>query len=230
MGARRLATAAAVVAFAASGCGGDEPPPFKEVKQPSTTSSAPTPIASGAEDPLAHLSSSQREALASLVTARAALTARGDAVAAAGTDAGKLVERADAGFAAPSGSTPEVRRLAAALTAFGTAMNSIAANPDLLPQLSTQLRLRFAALAKKQPAVAAHVLDAKEEVDAVIHALRALRTKIDDVASTVKEQSSASKLDASVLGDAIGAGSESTTAALNGVDQAMEIGVRALAG
>jgi hypothetical protein len=216
--------------LAAAGCGGDEPAPFKEVKGPSTTTSAPVQSsAAGSEDPLAELTSGQRRALASLVTAQAALVERGDAVAAAGSDADKLVARVDEGFAAPSGSTPEVRRLAAALSAFGASVDSIAGDPDLLPQLSTQLQLRFNALQKKQPTAAAHVLDAKQQVDSVIQALPGLRMKIDQVVTTVKRQSSEVEIDAGELGDAIGAGSESATAALNGVNQAVQIGVRALA-
>jgi hypothetical protein len=230
MGACRLAIAAAVAALAASGCGGDEPAPFKEVKQPSTTTSAPTPsVATGSEDPLAALTAGQRKALASLVTAQAALAERGDAVASANTDADKLVQKADEGFASPSGSAPEVRRLAAALTAFGTAVDSIAGDPDLLPQLSTQLQLRFTALQKEEPTAAAHVLDAKQQVDSIIQALPGLRLQLDNAISRVKTQRSEVELDASVLSDAIDTGAESATAALNGVNQAVEIGVRALA-
>jgi hypothetical protein len=230
MRARGLALGAVIAALAAAGCGGDEPAPFKEVKKPATTTSSATPsVPSGSEDPLAELSTDQRKALAALVTAQADLSERGDAVASAGTDADKLVERVDEGFAAPSGSAPDVRRLAVALTSFAAATEAIAANTDLLPQLSTQLQLRYAALAKKRPTVAAHVLDVKEKVDTVIRALPGLRTKIDDAASNVREQLSAVELDAGRLGDAIEAGAESTTSALNGVNQAVDLGVRTLA-
>lgn len=230
MGAGRLAIAATVAALAAAACGGDEPAPFKEVKQPSTTTLAPAPgVATGRGDPLAELAPGQRKALASLVAAQATLASRADAVATAATNAGKLVSRIDDGFAAPSGSTPEVRRLAAALTAFGAAMDSVAGDPELLPQLSTRLQLRYAAIAKKQPIEAAPVLDAKRQIDSVIQALPGLRIKLGEAIARVKAQSSEAEIDARVLGDAIDAGSESATAALNGVNQAVEIGVRALA-
>ena len=229
MGARRLAIAAAVAALAASGCGGDEPAPFKEVKQPTATTptaTADTPMTDA--DPLASLSAKQQEALASLVTAQAGLAERGDALGSAGAEADKLVRRIDDGFAAPSGSAPEVRRLATALTSFASATGSIAEETDLLPALSTQLQLRFRALAKKHPTVAAHVLDAKSEVDNAIQTLAGLRRKLDSYASDVKDQLSAAELDVQ-LGETIVAASESKSVVLDEVNQAVDMGVRALA-
>jgi hypothetical protein len=231
MSARGLATCAAITALAVAGCGGDEPAPFKEVKQPTATTPTPTatvdtPMTDA--DPLASLSAKQQQALASLVTAQAGLAARGDALGSAGADADKLVNRIKAGFTAPSGSAPEVRRLATALTSFAAATGSIAEETDLLPALSTQLQLRFAALAKKQPTVAAHVLDAKREVDNAIQTLAGLRLKLDSYASDVKDQLSAVELDAH-LGETIGAASESKSVVLGEVNQAVDMGVRALA-
>jgi hypothetical protein len=179
-------------------------------------------------EPLASLSAKQQEALASLVTAQAGLAERGDALGTAGADADKLVKRINDGFAAPSGSAPEVRRLATALTSFASATGSIAEETDLLPALSTQLQLRFAALAKKHPTVAAHVLDAKREVDNAIRTLPGLRLKLDSYASDVKDQLSATELDVH-LGETIGAASESKSVVLDEVNQAVDMGVRALA-
>src|SRR4051812_39847422 len=89
MGARGLATGAAVVALAAAGCGGDEPAPFKEVKQPATTtSSAGVAVAETTpSDALTVLSSEQQKALAALPRAQDALIQRGDAVANTEADA-----------------------------------------------------------------------------------------------------------------------------------------------
>jgi hypothetical protein len=229
MGARGLATCAAIAALAVAGCGGDEPAPFKEVKQPTATTPTATVDTPATDmDPLAVLPAKQRKALAALVAAQADLAKRGDALGSAGADADKLVNRIDAGFAAPSGSSPEVRRLATALTAFAAATGSIAEDTDLLPALSTQLKLRFAALAKKRPAAAAHVLGAKRQVDEAIQALPGLRMKLDSYATDVKEQLSAVELDAS-LGDTIGAASESMNVVLEDVNRAVATGARALA-
>ena len=230
MGARGLATCAAIAALAVAGCGGDEPAPFKEVKQPTATTPTTTvdTTATGS-DPLAALSANQRKALALLASAQADLIQRGDAVASAGTDASKLVARVDAGYTPPSGSAPEVRRLATALSAFATDVGPIATEQDLLPQLSAQLQARYAALAKKQPTAAAHVLDAKDEVDSVIKALPGLRDKVDEAATAAKKQLAEAELDADALDQAIMDGSAGATAALNGVNQAMGLGVRALA-
>src|SRR4051812_36655800 len=94
MGARGLATGAAVVALAVAGCGDDEPAPFKDVKQATTTTSSSAGVAvrepTPANEALAGLSSEQRKALAALAGAQDALIQRADAVAATGTDAGKL--------------------------------------------------------------------------------------------------------------------------------------------
>lgn len=230
MGARGLATCAAIAALAMSGCGGSEPAPFREVKQPTATTPTTTvnTTATGS-DPLAVLSAKQRKALALLAGAQADLAQRGDAVASAGTDASKLVDRVDAGYAAPSGSAPEVRRLVTALNAFATDVGPIATEQDMLPRLSAQLRARYAALAKKQPSAASHVLDAKDEVDSVIRALPSLRDKVDAAATVAKKQLTEPELDADALGQAITDGSAGATAALNGVNQAVDLGVRALA-
>jgi hypothetical protein len=220
----------AIAALAAVGCGGDEPAPFKEVKQPTaTTPTATVDTPATDADPLAALSAKQRAALATLASAQADLAQRGDAVAAAGTDAGKLVDRVKAGYTPPSGSAPEVRRLVTALNTFAGRIEPIATSSDLLPQLSTQLKTRYAELAKKKPSLAAHVLDAKSEVDSVIGALPGLRAKVDEAATTAKKQLSAAELDADALDEAITSGSASVTAALNGVNQAVDMGVRALA-
>jgi hypothetical protein len=230
MGACGLATCAAIAAIAMAGCGGDEPAPFKEVKQPTATTPTATVDTPAADaDPLAALSAKQRQALGALASAQAALAQRGDAVAAAGTDAGKLVDRVNAGYTPPSGSAPEVRRLVTALKAFAGGIGPIATNTELLPRLSTQLRTRFAELAKKRPSLAAHVLDAKAEVDSVIGALPGLQNKVDEAATTAKKQLSAAELDPDALDEAITSGSASTTAALNGVNQAVDTGLRALA-
>ena len=235
MSARGLATCAAITALAVAGCGGDEPAPFKDVKQPTATTTTPMPTPTATvdtpmtdADPLASLSAKQQQALASLVTAQAGLAERGDALGSAGADADKLVQRINNGFAAPSGSVPEVRRLATALTSFAAATGSIAEQMDLLPALSTQLELRFAALAKKRPTLAAHVLNAKREVDNAIQTLPGLRVKLDSYASEVRDQLSAAELDAH-LGETIGAASESKAVVLDEVNQAVDLGVRALA-
>jgi hypothetical protein len=230
MSARRLATCATIAALAVAGCGGDEPAPFKEVKQ----STATTPVATVETpmtdaDPLAALPAKLQSALVGLTRAQADLAARGDAVAAAGTDASKLVERIHSGYMPPSGSAPEVGRLVTALNAFATAVGPIATDAALLPQLSAQLRERYAQLAKKQPSLAAHVLDAKTEVDSTIGALPGLRNKVDEAAAAAKEQLSEVELDADALDEAITSGSAGATAALNGVNQAVDLGVRALA-
>src|SRR3954470_24377993 len=130
------AITATLAALAIAGCGSDEPKPFKEVKQ--ATATATTPSAAVGEpgpsaDPRAGLSQRQRSALAPLVAAEEALVRRGDAVASAGTAADQVVQRVQGGYAAPSGSTPEVRRLAAALGSFSGALAAIAAQDDLLP-------------------------------------------------------------------------------------------------
>src|SRR4051812_1850918 len=204
MSARRLATCAAIMALAVAGCGGDEPAPFKEVTQPTaTTPTATVDTPTTDSDPLAALSAKQQKALAVLTSAQADLAARGGAVAAAGTDASKLVDRVDSGYTPPSGSAPEVRRLVTALNAFATEVGPIATNPGLLPQLSAQLRQRYAQLAKKQPSVAAHVLDAKTEVDSTIGALPGLRSKVDEAAAAAKKQLSEAELDADALDEAI---------------------------
>jgi hypothetical protein len=230
MSARGLATCAAIAALTVAGCGGDEPAPFKEVKQPTAstpTATVDTPATDA--DPLAALSAKQRKALAILASAQAGLAQRGDAVAVAGTDASKLVDRVAAGYTPPSGAVPELRRLVTALSAFATDVGPIATDEELLPQLSTQLQERYTALAKKRPSLAAHVLDAKDEVDSVIAALPGLRDKVDDAAATAKKQLSAAELDADALDQAITNGSAGVTAALNGVNQAVDLGVRALA-
>jgi hypothetical protein len=233
MRARGLALGAAITLLAIAGCGGDEPPPFKEVKQPATTGSTGPSATVGEPAPdtgvLATLAPRQQKALAGLAAAQAALAERGDAVASTGTDADKLVKRMDAGFEPPSGSAPEVRRLSAALTAFGTSLAAIAGQDDLMPALSAELELRYEQLVKSKPSAAAHVLDAKQEVDATLDALTGLRRKVDDAAAEAKRQLSELKLDGDALGEAITNGSESATAALNGVNQAVDAGIKALA-
>lgn len=233
MRTRGLALGAAISVLAVAGCGGDEPPPFTEVKQPATTSSATPSVAVGEPNPgaglLAALAPRQQKALAGLAAAQAALAERGDAVASTGTDADKLVNRVDAGFEPPSGSAPEVRRLSTALTAFGTSLAAIAGQDDLMPALSAQLQLRYEQLVKSKPAVAAHVLDAKQEVDSILGALTGLKRNVDDAAAEAKGQLSKVQLDADALDEAITNGSRSATAALNGVNQAVDVGIRALA-
>jgi len=230
MSARGLATCGAITALALAGCGGDEPAPFKEVGQPTATTptaTVDTPMTDA--DPLAALPAKQQSALAGLTRAQTDLAARGDAVAAAGTDASKLVDRIHSGYTPPSGSAPEVRRLVTALNAFATQVGPIATDAALLPRLSAQLRQRYAQLAKKQPSLAAHVLDAKTEVDSTIGALPGLRNKVDEAAAAARNQLSEVELDADALDEAITSGSAGATAALNGVNQAVDMGMRALA-
>ena len=234
MAARGLALGAVLAALAVTGCGGDDPAPFKEARKPATTTSASAPSVAVGEpnagaDALAALQPRQRRALAALVGAQTALVERGDAVANAGTDADKLVKRVDAGFEVPAGSASEVRRLSAALTAFSTALAGIATQDDLLPALSAQLDERYRQIVKRRPTVAAHVLDAKEEVDSTVDALAELRTKVDDAATEAEDQLGEVTLDADALDDAITNGSQSSTEALNGVNLAVEQGIRALA-
>jgi hypothetical protein len=232
MGASRLVPAVLLFALAAAGCGSGEGK-FTSVPQAATTTTSSSPSVT-ATDPgndslLAGLRPQEQKALASLVQAQAALTQRGDAVATAGTNLDKVVGRIAAGYTAPSGpSTPEVARLASALTAFGSTLAPIATQPQLLPQLSSQLEQRYTHLAKSRPAVAARLLDAKQQVDAIVEALPGLQQDIENAAAKAKSQSRQTALDAQTLDDAIKSGAESTTSALNGVNQAVQTGLAAL--
>lgn len=232
MAARRLAIGAAALTLAAAGCGGDKPLPFKEVEKPAATATTPS-VAVGEPAPggdaLAALGARQRAALAPVVAAQRGLVQRGDALARAGMDADKVVQRVHAGYAAPSGSTPEVGRLADALGAFATALNGFATRADLLPQMSSQLKLRYARLVKTRPHVAAHVLEAKQEVDAIVAELPRQGKAVEDAAAQARSQSKEDTLDADTLETAISAGSAGATSALNGVNQAIDAGVAALA-
>jgi hypothetical protein len=232
MGASRLVPAVLSLALVAAGCGSGEGK-FTSVPQSKTTATSSSPSVT-ATDPgndslLAGLQPREQKALASLVQAQAALTVRGDAVATAGTNLDKVVGRIAAGYSAPSGpSTPEVRRLADALTAFGSTLAPIASQPELLPQLSAELARRYEGLAKRRPAVAARLLDAKQQVDAIVEALPGLQSDVEAAASKAKSQASETTLNAEALDEAIKSGSQSTTTALNGVNQAVETGLAAL--
>jgi hypothetical protein len=226
------AITATLAALSIAGCGSHEPQPFKEVKQPTATATTPSATVGDpgpSADRLAGLSQRQRSVLTGLVAAEEALVRRGDAVASAGTAADQVIQRVQSGYAAPSGSTPEVRRLADALGSFSGALEAIAAQDDLLPRLSVQLRLRSERLVKTRPPSAAHLLEAKREVDATLGALPRLRQGVDDAASNAKGQSSQATLDADALNEAVTSGTESATAALNGVTHAVDVGLQALA-
>jgi len=232
MHARAPATAALVAMLAFAGCGSKQPAPFKEVKQPSSVATtAPATVGGPSEDPgsVAALAPKQRADLTPLVNAHETLIARGDAVAAAGSDADKLVGKVGAGFAPPAGPVPEVGRLADALGSFSETLGAIATQADLMARLSTELQLRYQQLLRKQPASAARVLEAKQEVDSDAGALARLSRDVDDAAAKARALQSKDTLDADALEAVITAGSASATSALNGVNHALETGIRALA-
>ncbi|HEX4733709.1 MAG TPA: hypothetical protein VH247_04800, partial [Thermoleophilaceae bacterium] len=130
----------------------------------------------------------------------------------------------------PAGpSTPAVRRLADALDSFGTTLAPIATDPSLLPQLSAQLRQSYTRSVKSHPAAAARLLDAKQQVDALVQTLPGLQQALRTATAKARAQASATTLDARTLDTVIQTGSESATSALNGVNQAMDAGIRALA-
>lgn len=237
MGASRLAAGAVALALGAAGCSSSDST-YTAVDQATTatrtttttTATTPTDTATGATDPLAGLPAREQKALASLAGAQAALEQRGNAVANAGTAAGKVVQRISAGYNAPPGpSTPAVRRLADALDAFSTTLAPVATDPSLLPQLSAALRQSYTRSVKSHPAAAARLLSAKQQVDAVVEALPGLQQTLRTATAKARAQADATKLDANTLDDVIRNGSESATSALNGVNQAMDAGLRALA-
>jgi hypothetical protein len=231
MGASRLAAGAVIAALVTAGCGGGkEPPPFKEVKPSTTSQSTPAPVTQpDSTETLAGLTPREQRALAPLVQAQTGLTQMGDAVATAGTDVDKVVQRIASGYTAPTGaSTPEVRRLANALTGFETALVRMANDPNLLPQLSQQLEQRSVEFAKKRPSSAASLANAKQQLDSLIAALPGLQRGLEAAASKARAQASAVSLDAQTLDDAVKNGSTSATSALNGLNDAIEGGVRAL--
>jgi hypothetical protein len=235
MGASRLALCALAVALAVGGCGTSDST-YTAVQQTTTatqattTTPADTATDTAAASPLAGLPAPQQQALAALADAQAALEQRGNAVANAGTAADKVVQRIGSGYTPPAGPrTPEVRRLADALDAFGTALAPIATDPTLLPQLAAQLRQSYSRSVKSHPAAAARLLAAKQQVDAIVQTLPALQQTLRTATARARAQASATKLDAQTLDSVIQVGSESATSALNGVDQAMNAGIRALA-
>jgi hypothetical protein len=235
MRASRLAAGAVVLALGAAGCSSSDST-YTAVEQATTaapTATATTPTdttTAAAPDPLAGLPAREQKTLASLARAQAALEQRGNAVAAAGTAANKVVQRINSGYNAPPGpSTPAVRRLADALDAFGAALAPIASDPSLLPQLSGTLRQSYTRSAKSHPAAAARLLSAKQQVDSVAEALPGLQQTLRTAAAKARAQADAAKLDAGTLDDVIQTGSESATSALNGVNRAVDAGVRALA-
>jgi uncharacterized phage infection (PIP) family protein YhgE len=234
MDRRGSAIAAVVGVLVLAGCGGEDPSPFTEVEQPATTTTTKTTktaVVIGtprAEVDLAGLPRRQRTALTALVGAQAGLIERGDAVAVAGADAAEIAGRVGAGYAAPSGSTPEVRRLVDALTSFGDALDAITTSSSLLPQLSAELQVRSERLMKRRPAAAARLLQAKQEVDATVAGLPALRREVDDAAAKARDQLAETTLDAEMLAQAITGGSTSAKTALNGVNSAIATGLEAL--
>jgi hypothetical protein len=235
MGGSRLAAGAVALALGVAGCSSSDST-YTAVDQPTTgtpttaTATTPTDTATAATDPLAGLPAREQKALASLAGAQAALEQRGNAVADAGTAAGKVVQRIIAGYNAPPGqSTPAVRRLAGAFDAFGTTLAPIATDPSLLPQLSAALRQSYARSVKSHPAAAARLLSAKQQVDAVVEALPGLQQTLRTATAKARAQADATKLDANTLDEVIRTGSESATSALNGVNQAIDAGLRALA-
>jgi hypothetical protein len=235
MRASRLAAGAVALALGAGGCSSSDST-YTAVEQATTstpTATAATPAdtaTTAAPDPLAGLPARDQKALASLAGAQAALEQRGNAVANAGTAADKVVQRINAGYNAPPGpTTPAVRRLADALDSFGTTLAPIATDPSLLPQLSATLRQSYARSAKSHPAAAARLLSAKRQVDAVAAALPGLEQTLRTAVAKARAQADAAKLDPNTLDDAIQSGSASATSALNGVNQAVDAGIRALA-
>jgi hypothetical protein len=233
MRASRLAAGAVVLALGAAGCSSSDST-YTAVQQASTATPATTATTAtdtaAAPDPLAGLPAREQKALASLASAQAALEQRGNAVADAGTAADKVVQRINSGYNAPPGpSTPAVRRLADALDAFGAALAPIATDPSLLPQLSATLRQSYTRSAKSHPAAAARLLSAKQQVDSVAEALPGLQQTLRTATAKARAQADAAKLDAGTLDDVIQTGSESATSALNGVNQAVDAGTRALA-
>ena len=235
MRASRLAAGAVALALGAAGCSSSDST-YTAVEQPTTatpatTATTPTETTTAAAtNPLAGLPAREQKALASLASAQAALEQRGSAVADAGTAAGKVAQRIGAGYNAPPGpKTPAVRRLADALDAFGTTLGPIATDPSLLPQLSATLRRRYTRSAKSHPAAAARLLDAKQQVDAVVEALPGLQQTLRTASAKARSQADATKLDATTLDTVIQTGSESVTTALNSVNQAIDAGARALA-
>jgi ABC-type transporter Mla subunit MlaD len=150
-------------------------------------------------------------------------------VANAGADASKVVARIASGYTPPSGpATPEVGRLAQALSAFGDALAPIGTDPSLLPQLSLQLQRRAEQIVKKDPQTAGRLVNAKQQVDSVVQALPRLRQAVAGAASRAGDEASKQTLSAQSLDQAIRNGADSATTALNGVNQAIDAGVAAL--
>ena len=232
MHACRPALAAALAAVSLASCGSDEPPPFKTVSQPATTStsSPTTTLEIGSDLPVTDLLSKVRAGtrakLGGLVEAQATLEKHGREVAEAAASVQQIVDKLGTGNAAPGGSAPEVTELGQALASFGDALRPMA--DPLLPQLSTELQTRARQLDSSRPAIAAKLLAAKGEVDGAIGGLPRLQRQIDEARLVVREQRLQESLDADRLHEAVTTGGENTTAALGSIGAALSGGLTAL--
>jgi hypothetical protein len=219
---------AATAALAIAGCGsGKEPPPLKEVAQPTTTSEATAAPTGTTSVTITNLPARDQRALGPLVDARDALAARAQDVANAAADAQALADRVAGGFNPPSGSAPQITKFRDALGAFAAPLRDIATSTSLLPQLSARLRLRSA---KKSPADSAALLTAKQQVDATIADLAALNQTIESSRAKLQDQLAKPSIDGDALKAAIASGSESTTTAMAKVDDALDTSFAAILG
>jgi hypothetical protein len=232
VGVRALVIGAAVVALAASGCGSKEPPPFKEVQQPATTTSGvpdtALPAGTTITGRLTNLGPHYNRAFAQLIDALDTLSSRADTVTAAATDAKVLADRVAGGYNPPSGSAPPVTRLRDALSSFDDVLHTVLTSSAQLPQLAVQLELRSAQVAKRRPREAAALLTAKQRVDTTIAEVSGLDRAITVAQRKVGQQLSNVSLDGGALNAAVAAGSDSAAAALAKVNAAVDAGFQAL--
>jgi hypothetical protein len=222
-----------VTGLALAGCGGGkQPPPFKEVPQPATTTDAAgagTSAGSPVQDTITKLPSSEGKALAPLLGELSTLSSQGQAVTDAAADAQKLADRVAGGYNPPTGSAPSLTHLRDALGSFSDALRNIATAQTLLPQLSARLQLRSTALAKRRPAAAAGLLTAKQRVDSAISDTASLNRDVQAAQAQVGKQITKVSLDSDALKAAITSGTDSTDQALSKVSDAVDAGLQALA-
>jgi hypothetical protein len=233
MGARGLAIGATVVALALAGCGGKEPPPFKEVPQARTQATETSPaggtqVGGTVHDTITNLGPRYNRVFAQLIDARDALESRADAVTAAASDAQALANQIARGYNPPSGSAPQVRRLRDAVSSFSLALHAILTSSAQLPRLSTELQVRSSQVAKRRPRRAAALLTAQQAVDATIAEVAGLDRAIDVAEAEIRQQLSSVRLDGDALQAATKRASESSTAAVAKVDDAVDSGFEEL--
>jgi hypothetical protein len=236
MHACRPALAAALVAVSLAGCGSDEPPPFKTVSQPETTStSSPTTSsevtiesAPPLMELLSKLSGPGRAELTSLVQAQEGLRRAGRKVAGTAAATQQIVERLGTGNAAPGGTAPELARLSVALADFAGELTAITTLDTMLPRLSRDLQRRALRLGSSKPAVAAKLLEAKTLADTAIGSLARLKQQILDARTVVREQQRQESLDAQKLHDAVESGGNAAAGAVVTIDDALATGLTAL--